>query len=99
MAAFLKRYAKSKLSEERARIEPFLSSTLDGIDLRETIRNWHEGKLYVRELGKFSGEVGALVIIFDEDRNDRYQLSHHLARRTSERVRHGVLFHPSLRPS
>ena len=70
---FLKKYAKSKLSEERSRVEPFLSSTLDGIDLRETIRNWHDGKLYVRELGKFSGEVGALVIIFDEDRNDRYQ--------------------------
>jgi hypothetical protein len=70
---FLKRYAKSKLSEERARVEPFLASTLDGIDLRETIRNWHDGKLYVRELGKFSGEVGALVVIFDEDRHDRYR--------------------------
>jgi hypothetical protein len=70
---FLKRYAKSKLSEERARVEPFLSSTLDGIDLRETIRNWHDGQLYVRELGKFSGEVGALVVIFDEDRQDRYR--------------------------
>jgi hypothetical protein len=70
---FLKRYAKSKLSEERARVEPFLSSTLDGIDLRETIRNWHEGKLYVKELGKFFGEVGALIVIFDEDRADRYR--------------------------
>ena len=70
---FLKKYAKSKVSEERARTEPFLASMLDGIDLRETIRNWHEGQLYVRDLGKFSGEVGALVIIFDEDKEDRYQ--------------------------
>jgi len=70
---FLKRYAKTKLSEERARTEPFISSTLDGIDLRETIRNWHQGTMYVRELGKFSGDVGALVIIFDEDRNDKYR--------------------------
>lgn len=70
---FLKRYAQTKLSEERARTEPFISSTLDGIDLRETIRNWHRQTLYVRELDKFSGEVGALVIIFDEDRNDRYR--------------------------
>ncbi|MBV9296393.1 MAG: hypothetical protein JO145_12545, partial [Acidobacteriaceae bacterium] len=38
----------------------------------ETLRNWHEKKLYVREMGKFSGETGALIIIFDEDRNDRY---------------------------
>ncbi|MBV8550244.1 MAG: hypothetical protein JOY54_03010 [Acidobacteriaceae bacterium] len=70
---FLKRYAKHLLSEERSRVEPFTTSTLDGIDLRETIRNWHERKLYVRELGKFSGEVGALVIIFDEDRQHRYR--------------------------
>lgn len=70
---FLKRYAKSMLSEERSRVEPFTTSVLDGIDLRETIRNWHEGRLYVRELGKYSGETGAVVIIFDEDKSDRYQ--------------------------
>jgi hypothetical protein len=70
---FLKKYAKTMLSEERSRVEPFTTSILDGIDLRETIRNWHQNKVYVRQLGRFSGEVGALVIIFDEDRNDRYQ--------------------------
>ena len=69
---FLKRYAKTMLSEERSRVEPFTTSTLDGIDLRETLRNWHRGKLYVREMGKFSGDVGAVVIIFDEDRQNRY---------------------------
>jgi len=69
---FLKRYAKTTLSEERSRVEPFTTSMLDGIDLRETIRNWREGKLFVRENGKFSGNVGALVVIFDEDPNDRY---------------------------
>lgn len=70
---FLKRYAKSIVSEEKSRVEPFTTSMLDGVDFRETIRNWHQQKLFVRELGKFSGEVGALVIIFDEDRNDRYR--------------------------
>lgn len=69
---FLKRFAKTTLSEERARVEPFTTSMLDGIDLRETVRNWREAKLYVRENGKFSGNVGALVVIFDEDPNDRY---------------------------
>jgi hypothetical protein len=69
---FLKQHAKNMLSEERSRVEPFTASTRDGIDLRETIRNWHEGKLYVREDGHFSADVGALVIVFDEDRRDRY---------------------------
>ncbi len=69
---FLKKKGKSILSEERARTEPFTTSLLDGIDLRETIRNWHEGKLYVRSFQKIAGEVGAVVVIFDEDRDDRY---------------------------
>lgn len=69
---FLKQYAKTTLSEERSRVEPFTTSMLDGIDLRETVRHWREGKLYVRENGKFSGSVGALVVIFDEDKDNRY---------------------------
>jgi hypothetical protein len=70
---FLKRKAKSMLSEERSRTEPFTTSILDGIDLRETIRNWHENKIYVRQLDRISGEVGASVVIFDPDRDGRYQ--------------------------
>ena len=70
---FLKRYAKTTVSEERSRVEPFTTSILDGIDLRETIRNWHEAKIYVRENGRFSGDIGALVLIFDEDRENRYR--------------------------
>lgn len=69
---FLKKYAKHMISEERSRVEPFSTSMLDGIDLRETVRNWHRTQLYVRELGHFSGDVGGVVIIFDEDREDRY---------------------------
>ena len=70
---FLKKKAKSMLSEERSRTEPFTTSILDGIDLRETIRNWHEAKIYVRQLDRIAGEVGATVVIFDEDPGDRYQ--------------------------
>jgi hypothetical protein len=71
---FLKRRAKGMLSAEQARTLPFTSSLLDGIDLRETLRNWHEGRLYVREARAVRGEVGAVVVIFDEDREgaERY---------------------------
>lgn len=72
-ARFLKQKAKSIVSEERVRVEPFTTSILDGVDLRETIRNWHEGKIYVRHFDRLQGEVGAVVVIFDEDREDRYQ--------------------------
>ncbi len=69
---FLKKKGKSILSEERARTEPFTTSLLDGIDLRETIRNWHQGKIWVRSFQKMAGEVGAVVVIFDEDKQNRY---------------------------
>jgi len=69
---FLKKKGKSVLSEERTTVEPFTASLLDGIDLRETIRNWHEGKIFVRNTQKIHGEVGSVVVIFDEDRDGRY---------------------------
>ncbi|MBV8730847.1 MAG: hypothetical protein JO336_13665 [Acidobacteriia bacterium] len=69
---FLKKKGKSILSEERARVEPFTTSILDGIDMRETIRRWHEGRIYVRQFQKIHGEVGSVVVIFDEDRENRY---------------------------
>jgi hypothetical protein len=64
---FLKQKAKSIISEERSRVEPFTTSLLDGVDLRETIRNWHERRIYVRSSERVSGDVGSVVVIFDED--------------------------------
>lgn len=69
---FLKKKGKSILSEERTRVEPFTTSILDGIYMRETIRRWHEGRIYVRQFQKIQGEVGSVVVIFDEDRDNRY---------------------------
>ncbi len=69
---YLKKKGKSILSEERSRTEPFTTSLLDGIDLRETIRNWHGGKIFVKQNGKISGNVGSVVVIFDEDEAGRY---------------------------
>ncbi|MBI1358177.1 MAG: hypothetical protein GC160_27910 [Acidobacteria bacterium] len=70
---YLKSKGKGLLSEERSRVEPFTTSLRDGIDLRETLRNWHDGrKIYVRENQRVQGDVGAVVLIFDEDRDNRY---------------------------
>ncbi|MCZ2148859.1 MAG: hypothetical protein LC126_13915 [Bryobacterales bacterium] len=70
---FLKQKAKRLLSEERTRVEPFSTSLHDGIDIRETIRNWHQGKIFVRQMQRLAGDVGAVCIIFDEDPHDRYR--------------------------
>jgi len=67
---FLQTKGCSILSEEKSRVEPFTVSMLDGIDMRETIRNWAEGTIYVREQRLVRGGMGSVVVIFDEDEED-----------------------------
>jgi hypothetical protein len=69
---FLKAKARSLVHEDRMRVQEFSTSLLDGIDLRETLRNWHKGRVYVREANRIGGDAGALCVIFDEDAEDRY---------------------------
>jgi hypothetical protein len=64
----LKRRAVSILSAEHSHSEPFTTSMLDGIDLRETLLRLHEGRIWVHERGRDVGSAGSVVMIFDEDR-------------------------------
>ncbi len=66
---FLRKKGTKQISEEHSRVEQFSASMLDGIDMRETLRNLSEGKIYVRENQRVKGGVGSVVVIFDEDRN------------------------------
>ncbi len=54
-------------SEENSRVVPFQASMMDGIDIRQTIRDLHRGRIYVRENIPLKGKVGSVVVIFDED--------------------------------
>ncbi len=65
---YLRKRGRSVVSEEGARSVPFVSSVLDGIDVRETIRHWPERTLWVRELGRIPGEIGAIVVVFEDER-------------------------------
>lgn len=67
---FLQKKGTQILTEEGGRTVPFTASIEDGIDTRETIRHWHENKLYVRMRGKPPGGVGSVVMIFDEDKTE-----------------------------
>ena len=67
---FLKKKGTHLLAEEAARCVPFTTSLEDGLDTKETIRHWHEKKLYVKTRGKPPGGVGSVVVIFDEDLSD-----------------------------
>jgi hypothetical protein len=64
---FVRKKAANLLAEQNRRVQPFVASLLDGIEVRETIRHWSEQVLYVVEHRRVPGNVGAVVIIFDPD--------------------------------
>lgn len=60
--------ALNLMKDRYVKIHQFTSTLMDGIDFRETIRNWAlDQKIYVREERSIQGEVDAVVIIFDRD--------------------------------
>ncbi|WP_435007486.1 hypothetical protein P12x_004775 [Tundrisphaera lichenicola] len=57
--------AKAILGADLARSEKFTSSVMDGLDIRETLRNWHSGDLYVKVLPPSRGTIEIVVFLFD----------------------------------
>ena len=65
---------KLLLSNDLARSEKFTSSIKDGVDMRDTLRHWYEGDIYVKEIPASRGQVEIVVFIFDIEPNpDNYQ--------------------------
>jgi hypothetical protein len=67
---YLQKKAVEVKSEENIRVEPFSTTMLDGLDIRQTIRDWEQGKIYVKEKRPLQGKVGSVVLIFDPDLPD-----------------------------
>src|SRR5262249_19145202 len=57
--------AKSLIGADLARSEKFTTSVMDGLDIRETLRHWHTGDLYVKVLPPSRGSVEVVVFLFD----------------------------------
>ena len=68
---FLQKKALEIKSHENSQIVPFMSSMMDGLDIRETLREWHQGKIYVKENRPLRGKVGSVVLVFDPDLPDK----------------------------
>lgn len=69
-ADYVRKRALSMTQISMVRAEEFSSSLMDGLHLRETMRNFHLNKLYVKVEPRVTGNVGAVVIIFEEDGED-----------------------------
>jgi hypothetical protein len=52
------------LSDQQTRTHELQASLMDGLDLRETLRNLPMGKVYVKEQLPAMGDVGPVVVIF-----------------------------------
>ena len=57
--------AKAILGNDLARTEKFTTSVKDGIDIRDTLRHWHEKEIYVRVNPPNRGQLDACVMLFD----------------------------------
>lgn len=63
--------ALSLLGTDLARTEKFSTSLKDGLDIRETLRNWHTGQLYVKVLPPSRGSLDSVVMLFDSPADPR----------------------------
>ncbi len=67
----VKDVALTLLGNDLARTEKFTASIKDGLDIRETLRNWHTGDLYVREFPPARGQLDCVVMLFDSPADPR----------------------------
>jgi hypothetical protein len=59
------------LGTDLARSEKFTTSLKDGLDIRETLRNWHTGDLFVKVLPPTRGSLDCVVMLFDSPADPR----------------------------
>lgn len=63
--------ALESMGADLAKTEKFTSSVKDGIDIRDTIRHWYEGDIYVKVLPPHQGKLDCAVMLFDSPADPR----------------------------
>jgi hypothetical protein len=63
--------ARAVMGADLARTEPFTTSVMDGIDIRDTLRHWYENKIYVKVLPPSRGRLDCVVMLFDAPADPR----------------------------
>lgn len=58
--------AFQQITDNHSTTEEFTSSVLDGLDIRETMRHFHEQRLYVRRERLPPGRVGPVVLLWHD---------------------------------
>lgn len=63
--------AKQIIGADAARSEKFTTSVQDGIDIRETLRHWYDGDLYVKIHPPVRGGLDCVIMLFDTPADPR----------------------------
>ena len=63
--------ARAVMGADLARTEPFTTSIMDGIDIRDTLRHWYEEKIFVKVLPPSRGKLDCVVMLFDSPADPR----------------------------
>lgn len=63
----LRKKALALVKSSEKKVYPFSSSLLDGVDYRETIRNYYKNTIYVMEQIHKDWDFGNVVVIFSDD--------------------------------
>jgi hypothetical protein len=59
------------LGQDLARSEKFSTSLKDGLDIRETLRQWHTGEFYVKVVPPSRGTLDCVLMLFDSPADPR----------------------------
>jgi hypothetical protein len=63
--------AKEVMGADLVHTEKFTTSIKDGIDIRDTLRHWYEGEIYVKVLPPSRGKLDCAVMLFDSPADPR----------------------------
>ena len=63
--------AKQIMGADLVKTEKFSSSIKDGIDIRDTLRHWYDGDIYVKVMPPVRGDMDCAVMFFDSPADPR----------------------------
>jgi hypothetical protein len=59
------------MGADLVRTEPFTTSIMDGVDIRDTLRHWYEEKIFVKIMPPSRGRLDTVVMLFDAPADPR----------------------------
>lgn len=63
--------AQAIIGADLAKSEKFTTSVKDGIDIRETLRHWYDGEIYVKVTPPSIGKLDCVLMLFDTPADPR----------------------------